>query len=76
LTIASRATPIGRAGRAPKEIFSKEVKKAKEDLYSAITAIGREFISVKVEQTRRFLVLKQLNKAETIAGYDFQVASS
>jgi hypothetical protein len=47
----------------------------KEDLYSAITTIRREFILVKVEQTRRFLVLKQSNKAETIARYDSRVAS-
>jgi hypothetical protein len=45
-------------------------------LYSAITPIGREFILFKVEQTRRFLVLKQSNKAKTIARYDSRVASS
>jgi hypothetical protein len=50
LTIASGATPIGSAGRAPDEIlkFIKRVKKAKEGLDSAITPIGREFILVKV----------------------------
>jgi hypothetical protein len=51
-TIASGATPIGSAGRAPDEIFTgiKRVKKAKEDLESAITPIGRESILIKVGQ--------------------------
>jgi hypothetical protein len=50
------ATPIGSAGRAPDEIFTciKRIKKAKEDLDSAITPIGREFILVKVEQPEDF----------------------
>jgi hypothetical protein len=47
-TIASGATPIGSAGRAPDEIltYMKEVEKAKEDLESAITTIGREYIYI------------------------------
>jgi hypothetical protein len=55
-TIASGATPIGSAGRAPDKIFIciKRVKKAKEDLDSAITPIGREFILVKVGQPEDF----------------------
>jgi hypothetical protein len=50
------ATPIGSAGRAPDEIFTciKRVKKAKEDLDSAITPIRREFILVKVGQPEDF----------------------
>jgi hypothetical protein len=49
-TIASGATPIGSAGRAPDEIFTymKEVEKAKEDLESAMTTIGREYIYSKL----------------------------
>jgi hypothetical protein len=56
LTIASGATPIGSADRAPDEILKciKRVEKAKEDLDSAITTIGREFILVKVEQPEDF----------------------
>jgi hypothetical protein len=56
LTIASGATPIGSAGRAPDEIFTciKRVKKAKEDLDSAITTIGREIILVKVGHPKIF----------------------
>jgi hypothetical protein len=52
LTIASGATPIGSAGRAPDEILKciKKVEKAKEDLDSTFTPIGREFILVKVGQ--------------------------
>jgi hypothetical protein len=55
-TIASGATPIGSVGRAPDEIFTciNRVKKAKEDLDSTITTIGREFILVKVEQPKDF----------------------
>jgi hypothetical protein len=51
LTIASGATPIGSAGRAPDDIFTriKRAKTAKEDLDNIITTIGREFILVKVE---------------------------
>jgi hypothetical protein len=50
-TIASGATPIGSAGCAPDDcIFvNNGAKKAKEDLGSIITTIGREFISIKVE---------------------------
>jgi hypothetical protein len=50
-TIASGATPIGSAGRAPDETFTciKRVKKEKEDLDSIVTTIGREFILIKVE---------------------------
>jgi hypothetical protein len=46
LTIASGATPIGSADCAPDKIltYMKEVEKAKEDLESAITTIGREYI--------------------------------
>jgi hypothetical protein len=56
LTIASGATPIGSAGRAPDDIFTciKRAKKAKEDLDSVITPIGREFILIKVEQLEEF----------------------
>jgi hypothetical protein len=56
LTIASGATPIGSAGHAPDEILTyiQRVKKAKEDLDSAITPIGREFILVKVGQPEDF----------------------
>jgi hypothetical protein len=48
LTIASGATPIESASRAPDEILTyiKEVEKAKEDLESAITPIGREYIYI------------------------------
>jgi hypothetical protein len=52
------------------------IKKVKENLYSDVTTIGREFILVKSWTTQRFLVLKQSNKAETIARYDSRVASS
>jgi hypothetical protein len=50
-TIASGATPIGSAGRAPDETFTciKRVKKEKEDLDNIVTPIGREFILIKVE---------------------------
>jgi hypothetical protein len=50
-TIASGATPIGSAGRAPDETFTciKRVKKEKEDLDNIVTTIGREFILIKVE---------------------------
>jgi hypothetical protein len=50
-TIASGATPIGSAGRAPDETFTcrKREKKKKEDLDSIVTTIGREFILIKVE---------------------------
>jgi hypothetical protein len=59
-TIASGATPIGSASHAPDDIFTciKRAKKAKEELDSVITTIGREFILVKVETTRRFSELK------------------
>jgi hypothetical protein len=55
-TIASGATPIGSAGRVPDEILKciKKVEKVKEDLDSAITPIGREFILVKVGQPEDF----------------------
>jgi hypothetical protein len=52
------------------------IKEVKEGLFIDVTPIGREFILVKNWITRRFLVLKQSNKAETIARYDSQVASS
>jgi hypothetical protein len=50
-TIASGATPIGSAGRAPDETFTyrTKVKKKKEDFNSIVTPIGREFILIKVE---------------------------
>jgi hypothetical protein len=50
-TIASGATPIGSAGRTPNDIFTciKIAKKAKENLDSIITTIGRESILIKVE---------------------------
>jgi hypothetical protein len=56
LTIASGATSIGSADRAPDEILKciKRVKKAKEDLDSTITPIRREFILVKVGQLEDF----------------------
>jgi hypothetical protein len=41
-----------------KFLIPRKVKKAKEDLCSEITPIGREFILVKVEQTQGFSVLK------------------
>jgi hypothetical protein len=49
-TIASGPTPIGSAGRAPDEILTyiKEAEKAKEDLESAITPIGREYIYIYI----------------------------
>jgi hypothetical protein len=37
-----------------KHVFDYRVKKAKEDLDSAITPIGTEFILVKVEQPKDF----------------------
>jgi hypothetical protein len=45
LTIASGATPIGSAGRAPDDIFSniKIMRKTPEDMDSFDTTIGREF---------------------------------
>jgi hypothetical protein len=77
LTIASGATPIGSAGRAPDKIsVSRIIRKAKENLYTDITTIWREFILVKSWTTRRFSVLKHSNKAEMIARYDSRVASS
>jgi hypothetical protein len=70
-TIASRATPIGSAGRAPMKFqFPRIIKKAKEDLFIDVSPIGREFILVKSWTTRRFSGLKQSNKVETIARYD------
>jgi hypothetical protein len=48
-------------------------KKAKEDLDSIITPIGREFVLIKVEYTQKKLELKQSKKAAT---YDPRVASS
>jgi hypothetical protein len=76
-SIASGATPIGSAGRALDEIsFSKIVKEVKQGLFIDVTPIGREFILVKNWTTQRFSVLKQSNKAETIARYDSRVASS
>jgi hypothetical protein len=54
--IASGATPIGSAGRAPDEIFKflGEKRRQKEDLNSANTPIGREFILVKDGQPKDF----------------------
>jgi hypothetical protein len=50
------ATPIGSADHAPDEILKciKKIEKAKEDLDSTITPIGREFILVKVGQPKDF----------------------
>jgi hypothetical protein len=50
-TIASGATPIESAERAPDETFTciKRVMKEKEDLDNIVTTIGREFILIKVE---------------------------
>jgi hypothetical protein len=50
------ATPIRSTGRAPDDIFTciKRGKKAKEDLDSVTTTIGREFILIKVEQPEDF----------------------
>jgi hypothetical protein len=47
-TIASGATTIGSAGRAPDKIltYMKEVEKVEKDLESAITPIGREYIYI------------------------------
>jgi hypothetical protein len=55
-TIASGATPIGSAGRAPDNFFKflGEERRQKEDLNSAITTIGRKFILVKVGQPEDF----------------------
>jgi hypothetical protein len=54
-SIASGATPIRSAGRAPDKIsFPRKEKKAKENVCSEITPIGREFILVKVEQPKDF----------------------
>jgi hypothetical protein len=55
-TIASGATPIGSAGHAPDDISTciKRAKKAKDDLDSVITPIGREFILIEVEQPKDF----------------------
>jgi hypothetical protein len=56
LTIASGATTIRSADQAPNEILRciKRVEKVKEDLDSAITTIGREFILFKVGQPEDF----------------------
>jgi hypothetical protein len=60
--------------RTRRNFYTHErVKKAKEDLESAITTIGREYILNQGWTTRRFLELKQSNKAAT---YDSRVASS
>jgi hypothetical protein len=76
-SIASGATPIRSAGRAPDKIsFSRIIKEVKEGLFIDVTSIRREFILVKSWTTRRFSVLEQSNKAETIARYDSRVASS
>jgi hypothetical protein len=54
-SIASGATPIGSAGRAPNEIsFPRRVKKMRENLQSEITPIERECILVKVGQPKDF----------------------
>jgi hypothetical protein len=46
------------------------IKEMKKDLFIDVTTTGREFMIVKNWTTRRFSVLKQSNKAETIARYD------
>jgi hypothetical protein len=73
-TIASGATTIESAGRAPDETFTciQRVQKKNEDLDSIVTPIEREFILITVEITRIFLELKQSNKA---AMYDSRVVS-
>jgi hypothetical protein len=50
----------------------ERVKKAKEDLKSAITPIRREYILNQGGTTQRFSELKQSNKAAT---YNSRVAS-
>jgi hypothetical protein len=47
---------LRRISRAHDDIFTciKGAKKAKEDLDSVITTIGREFILIKVEQPEDF----------------------
>jgi hypothetical protein len=57
-------------------IFKVLIKEVKEGLFIDAATIGREFMLVKNWTTRRFSVLKQSNKAETIARYDSRVASS
>jgi hypothetical protein len=56
--------------------FPKIIKKVIGGLFIDVTPIGREFILVKSWTTQRFSVLKQSNKAKTIARYDSRVASS
>jgi hypothetical protein len=56
--------------------FSRIIKEVKENLFIDVTLIGREFVLLKSWTTQRFSVLKQSNKAETIARYDSRVASS
>jgi hypothetical protein len=55
-TIASGATPIRSAGRAPDKILTciKKAEKANKDVDSLITTIGREFILFKVRQPEDF----------------------
>jgi hypothetical protein len=43
--------------------FLRIIKKAKEDLFIAVTPIGREFILFKSWKTQGFSVLKQSNMA-------------
>jgi hypothetical protein len=56
--------------------FSRIIKEVKENLFIDVTLIGREFVLLKSWTTQRFSVLKQSNKAETIARHDSRVASS
>jgi hypothetical protein len=76
LTIASGATPSGALVAHPTKFQFQRIIKAKENLFIDVTPIGREFLLVKSWTTPRFSVLKQSNKAETIARYDARVASS
>jgi hypothetical protein len=77
LTIASGATTIGSAGRAPDKFFDSKNNKEGERKLVYWCYYHREGIHISQSWiTRRFSVLKQSNKAETIAIYDSQVASS
>jgi hypothetical protein len=59
-----------RWSRTDKVSVSKNNKEGEENMFMDVTPIGRGFILVKSWTTRRFLVLKQSNKAEMIARYD------
>jgi hypothetical protein len=61
--IASGATPIGSAGRAPNKIFTcrMRVKQKKEDLDSIVTPIRREFILIKCRGNLETVAMGRLN---------------